>query len=109
MLKEIETPARSIVRSQALGRISGPPRPDVKILPHARVHGQTLDVVSLRCITKCTVELNVEDQTSGYSHRFILTGRAKIGAPRSRLKPGKLTVFLHVDDSPVIQGNSQYP
>ena len=101
-------PGATIARSRALGRISGPPRPTVEILPHAQLHGQTLQVVSLRCTTKCTVELDVYDQTGGYAHRFVFTGRAKLGAPRSDLKPGQLTVYLHVDDSPSIRGHSQY-
>ena len=101
-------PRATIARSRALGRISGPPRPTVEILPHAQLHGLTVQVVSLRCITKCTVELVVNDQTSGYAHRYVLTGRAKIGPPRGDLLPGRLTVYLHVDDSPVVHGHTQY-
>jgi hypothetical protein len=96
----------TVVRSRALGRIAGPPRPTVRILERAIQSGSMLLVVSLRCIMRCSVWLSVDNNSLGYSRRLAVTGAATIGVPRGDLSAGKLRVSLHVDDSPLIRGLS---
>ena len=99
---------QTIVRSRALGKIAGPHRPTVRIVPRAILRDGMLLVASLDCVTRCRVTLGVEDATFGVSGGQSVIGRATVGVRRGPLAPGELTVILHVDDSPAIVGRSRF-
>ena len=98
----------AVVRSRALGRIAGPPRPTVKILPQATLSGGRLLVASLNCATQCLVTLEVGDSTVGLPARLTVTGRRMIGVRPGPLAHGPLTVDMHIDDSALIHGTSRF-
>jgi hypothetical protein len=98
----------TVVPSPALGRIAGPPRPKVRILPRAVRRGDVLLVASIACATRCQVALWVDDKNIGIPHRLSVVGPTMAGVRRGALKPGELTVTLRVDDSPLIEGRSRF-
>jgi hypothetical protein len=98
----------TVVRSAALARIAGPPRPTVRIWRHAVRRGDTLLVASLHCVTRCRVVLFVSDRMSGTSHRLSVIGHAPIGVRARRLSHGDLIVTMNVDDGPLQKGHSRF-
>jgi len=99
--------APTVIRSTALGRIAGPARPTVKILPRADIlRGRAL-VATIRCLARCHVAIEVSDGTSGALGAASFTGTRRVGVPRLPLASGSLTVRIHVDDGPVIGGRSR--
>jgi hypothetical protein len=98
----------AVVRSAALGKIAGPPRPRVKILSQARLSGGRLLVASLNCATLCHVTLEVDDAMVGLPARLTVTGQRMIGVRPGPLAHGPLTVDMRIDDSPLIHGMSHF-
>ena len=98
----------TIVRSAALARIAGPPRPTVRIWHRAIQRGDTLLVASLHCATRCKVKIDVFDRLRWISHRLTLVGRRHVGVARGALRHGALRVTIHVDDSSSITGRSRF-
>lgn len=97
----------TVVRSTALGRIAGPARPAVKMLPHADIlHGRAL-VAIVRCVARCHVTLDVNDGQNGASDTANFTGTRRVGVSRARLAPGPVSVQIHVDDGPLVHGRSR--
>ncbi len=99
----------TVVRSEALGKISGPPRPTVRIFPHARLlAGGVLAVASLDCNARCHVWLTVSDRREGVSRHLSFSGRRTIGVRARALKAGKLTIGMYIDDSPQVVGTTHF-
>ena len=98
----------TVVRSAALARIAGPPRPTVRIWHRAIQRGDTLLVASLRCVTRCRVKVDVFDRLRWISHRLTLVDRHHVGVARGALRHGPLRVTIHVDDSASITGRSRF-
>ncbi len=100
---------QTIVRSSAMGPITGPPRPTVSFLRPGVLNNRTLYVARVSCRTRCTVGLDVEGDSSGTSRRFAFRGTRRLGVSTTNLAPGRVTVYLHVDDSPLIRARSTFP
>lgn len=101
--------APTVVRSSALARITGPPRPTVKFLSPAVLNRGTLYVARVRCLTRCTAGLEVDSTTGGTSRRFAFRGTRRLGVRTANLMPGRVTIVLFVDDSPLLRARSTYP
>lgn len=100
--------AATVTRSRSFGRIVGPPRPRVHILRSATRAQSVLLVASVRCRRRCRVSIDVDDGTSGRSNQLTVTGTQTVGVPAGTLQHGRLTVVVHVDDSPRIVGHTKY-
>ena len=101
-------PVQQIVaRSAPVGPVTGPPRPTVAVLRHSFVQAGRVVVAHVHCATVCRVSVNVFDGRSSSGARLTLKGSATVGVPRRRLRPGPLTVAMHVDDGPTIGGASR--
>lgn len=98
----------TVTRSAALGQITGPPRPSVKILRRGVVAHGTLYVARLRCPTRCTVLLEVQGTLYGALRHFAFRGVRRLGVRAAAVSRGPVTVSLHVDDSPGLQGRSSF-
>jgi hypothetical protein len=102
-------PVQQIVaRSAPLGPVTGPPRPTVAILRHSFLRAGRVDVADVHCATVCRVSVNVFDGRSSSGARLTLKGPATVGVPRRSLRPGPMTVSMHVDDGPAIGGESHF-
>ncbi|MBV9802710.1 MAG: hypothetical protein JO130_05950 [Solirubrobacterales bacterium] len=100
---------QTVVRSPPLARITGPPRPTVRFLRPGLLSNGTLYVAHVRCLTRCTVELDVESSASGTSRRFAFRGTRRLGVRAANLTPGPVTADMHVDDSPQLRARSTFP
>lgn len=101
-------PIQQIVsRSAPVGPVRGPPRPIVAILRHSFLRAGRVVVADAHCAAECHVSVNVFDGRSGSGARLTFRGSATVSVPRRRLRPGPLTVAMHVDDGPTIGGASR--
>lgn len=99
----------TVVRSPALFKITGPPRPAVRFLRPAVLTNGTLHVARVRCLSRCTVRLEVETSTTGAVHRFSFRGTRRLGVSATDLSPGRLIVVMHIDDGPGLRARSTVP
>ena len=99
----------TVARSRAGGRVVGPRRPQVRILPEAIQRGGELLVVAVDCLTRCRIALTVADNSVGMSRLTTAVGPALVGVSRGPIGHGRLMVTLHVDDGPLIAGHSRLP
>ena len=101
-------PVQQIVaRSAPVGPVKGPPRPTVAILRHSFVRAGRVVVADVHCATMCRVSVDVFDGRSASGARLTFVGSAAVGVPRRGLRPGPLTVAMHVDDGPTVGGASR--
>jgi hypothetical protein len=98
----------TVVRSPALARITGPPRPSVSFLRPAVLSTGTLYVAHVRCPTSCTVLVQVESHVYGASRRFSFRGARRLGVSTRKLSPGTVIVIMHVDDGPGLRARSSF-
>ncbi len=98
----------TVVRSPALARITGPPRPSVRFLRPAVLRRGTLYVTRVRCLKRCTVLVQVETRLYGASRRFSFRGTRRLGVSARHLRPGSLMVIMHIDDSPGLLARSTF-
>lgn len=72
----------TISRSERAWRVSGPHRPRVMILRHARIHDQRLLVARVQCEARCPVQISVDTATTGaFRHSgggWSTTGRSQM-------------------------------
>lgn len=102
-------PVQQIVaRSAPVGPVAGPPRPSVAILRHSFLRAGRVEVADVHCATVCRVTLNVFDGRSSSGARLTLRGSVMVGVPRRMLRPGPMSVAMHVDDGPTIGGESRF-
>jgi hypothetical protein len=94
--------------SAPVGPVAGPPAPKVSILRHAILRRRRVLIARLRCSVRCRVWLEVNDNRTGSAAHMAITGSARVGVPLRRLRRGPLNVQLHVDDGPLVHGNSQF-
>jgi hypothetical protein len=100
--------SETVVRSPALGKITGPPRPTVRFLRPAVFKKGTLYVARVRCLTRCTVLLDVETGVSGAFRRFSFRGTRRLGVSAANLSPGRVMMFMHIDDGPGLRARSTF-
>jgi hypothetical protein len=100
--------SETVVRSPALAKITGPPRPTARVLRPAVLQKGTLYVARVRCLTRCTVLLDVETGVSGAFRRFSFRGTRQLGVRAAHLSAGKVTLFMHIDDGPGLRAQSSY-
>ena len=100
--------SETVVRSPAVAKITGPPRPTSRFLRPAVLKKGTLYVARVRCVTRCTVLLDVGTGSSGASRRFSFRGTRRLGVSAAQLSPGKVTLFMHIDDGPGLRARSTY-
>lgn len=99
---------QTIASSPALAKITGPPRPTVRFLRPAVLRKGTLYVADLRCRTRCTVDVEVEADGFGAGGRFSFRGAKQLGVSAAHLKPGTITIVMHIDDSPGLRARSRF-
>ncbi len=99
----------TVVRSRALGRVTGSPRPSVRFLKAAELHNGTLYVARVHCPVRCTAALDVMTTTVEASRRYSFRGSRRLGVNAAGLMHGAMTVVLHVDDGPGLRANSAFP
>lgn len=101
-------PVQQVVsRSAPYGPVKGPPRPTVAILRHSFLQGNRVVVADVHCATNCRVSVNVFDGQSSSGARLTLKGSTTVSVPHRGLRPGPLSVALHVDDGPTIASASR--
>jgi hypothetical protein len=96
----------TVVRSAALARINGPPRPTFAWLRPALLRSGMLYVIRMRCPTGCTVHVDVETNAAGASRRFSFRGTRRLGVRAATLSPGPVMVDVHIDDGPGLRARS---
>jgi hypothetical protein len=101
--------ARAVVRSAAMGPVTGPPAPTVMILHPARVSGGRAFVARVHCTVSCRAFVVVTGTRAGDSSRQVITGTREVGVRRARVNAGPLSVLLHVDDGPLIRAATRLP
>jgi hypothetical protein len=98
----------TVVRSGVLGRLHGR-RPVVDFFAHARLSRGRLDVARVRCTPQCRVGYEASDPETGSPIVDTeVNGTKTLGVDPSGLREGKLTVTMHIDDSPVIKGSTRF-
>lgn len=100
-------PRPTVSRSGLLGRVAGPPPPTVRILRRELGGGRRLTVASVDCRVRCPVEVAVFGRGVGVDDRLSLVGRRRVRIRRGPLRPGEVTITLHVDDGPAIVGRAR--
>jgi hypothetical protein len=102
-----------VARSKPLGPVTGPPAPQVSVLPRARVLGRHVVVASVRCAVSCHAWVAVSllrkhlstGERVGWTANTVIDGSEPIGV-WGAIPTGRVAVAINVGDGPYVQGHS---